>query len=74
MSREFAREEVDWVWEVVWATGYLRVGRSAHTRGAEQAGSSSSAEVTEKKWQDQVDGVSDTWRKWVKKTVRFGGG
>ena len=22
-SREFAMEKVDWVWEVVWATGYL---------------------------------------------------
>ena len=30
-------------------------------------------EVTEKNWQDQVDGVSDKWRKVVKKTVRFGG-
>ena len=40
---------------------------------AEQAGSSSSAEVTEKKWQDQVDGVSDKWRKGVKKTVHFCG-
>ena len=39
----------------------------------EQGGSSSSAEVTEKKWQDQVDGVSDKWRNWVKKTVHFWG-
>ena len=30
--------------------------------GAEQAGSNSSVEVTEKNWQDQVDGVSDKWR------------
>ena len=27
--------------------------------GTDQAGSSSSVEVTEKNWQDQVDGVSD---------------
>ena len=40
--------------------------------GAEQAGSSSSAEATEKKWQDQVDRVSDTWKNGVKKTVHFG--
>ena len=40
---------------------------------AEHAGSSSSAEVKEKKWQDQVDGVSDKWKKEVKKTVHFGG-
>ena len=40
--------------------------------GAEQAGNSSSAYTTEKKWQDQVDGVSDKWRKGVKKTVHFG--
>ena len=32
-SREFAREKVDWVWEVVWATGYLRGRRSACARG-----------------------------------------
>ena len=38
----------------------------------EQAESSGSVEVTEKNWQDQVDGVSDTWRTGVKKTVRFG--
>ena len=30
--------------------------------GAEQAGSSSSAEVTEKKWQDQVDVVGNKWK------------
>ena len=41
--------------------------------GADQDGSSSSVEVTEKNWQDQVDGVSDKWRKWVRKTVHFGG-
>ena len=41
--------------------------------GAEQAGNSSSADTTEKKWQDQVDGVSDKWRKGVKKTVHFVG-
>ena len=48
-------------------------GTKSASRVVEQAGSSSSAEVTEKKWQDQVDGVSDKWRKWVKKIVRFGG-
>ena len=41
--------------------------------GVEQAGSSSSTSAAEKKWQDQVDGVSDKWRKWVSKTVHFGG-
>ena len=40
--------------------------------GAEQAGNSGSADTTEKKWQYQVDGVSDKWRKGVKKTVHFG--
>ena len=30
-------------------------------------------EVTEKNWQDQVDGLSDKWRKGVRKTVYFGG-
>ena len=40
--------------------------------GAEQAGSSSSAEVTGKKWQDQVVGVSDKWRNGAMKTVHFG--
>ena len=30
-------------------------------------------EVTEKNWQDQVNGVSDKWRKGVRKTVHFGG-
>ena len=30
-------------------------------------------EVTEKNWQDQVDGVSDKWKDGVRKTVRFGG-
>ena len=30
--------------------------------GVDQAGSSSSVEVTEKNWQDQVDGVSDKWK------------
>ena len=41
--------------------------------GAEQDGSNSSVEVTEKNWQDQLDGMSDKWRKGVKKTVHFGG-
>ena len=41
--------------------------------GAEQAGSSSSTDETERKWQDQVDGLSDKRRKGVKKTVHFGG-
>ena len=40
---------------------------------ADQAGSSSSVEVTEKHWQDQVDGVSDKWKYGDRKTVRFGG-
>ena len=40
---------------------------------ADQVGSSSSVEVTEKNWQDQVDGVSDKWKVGVRKTVRFGG-
>ena len=30
-------------------------------------------EVTEKNWQDQVDGVSYKWKNGVRKTVRFGG-
>ena len=42
-------------------------------RGVEHAGSSSSADTTEKRWQDQVDGVSDKWRKVVKKTLHFVG-
>ena len=46
--------------------------KCAHKGGAEQAGNSGSADATEKKWQDQVDGVSDKWRKVVKKTVHFG--
>ena len=41
--------------------------------GAEQAGSSSSTNETERKWQDQVDGLSARRRKGVKKTVHFGG-
>ena len=40
--------------------------------GGEQAEGSGSVEVTEKNWQDQVDGVSDKWRTGVKKTVRSG--
>ena len=40
--------------------------------GADQAGSSSSVKVTEKNWQDQVDGVSDKWKSGVRKTVRLG--
>ena len=40
---------------------------------AEQAGSSSSTNETERKWQEQVDGLSDKRRKEVKKTVHFGG-
>ena len=42
-------------------------------KGADQVGSSSSVEVTEKNWQDQVDGVSDKWKDGDRKTVRFGG-
>ena len=41
--------------------------------GAEQAESSSSINETEKKWQDQVDGLSTKRRKEVKKAVHFGG-
>ena len=40
---------------------------------AEQAESSSSTNETERKWQDQVDGLSAKRRKWVKKAVHFGG-
>ena len=40
--------------------------------GADQVWSSSSVEVTEKNWQDQVDGVSNKWKEVVRKTVRFG--
>ena len=39
--------------------------------GVEQTGSSSSTSAAEKKWQDQVDGLSDKWGKVVKKTVHF---
>ena len=39
---------------------------------AEQAGSSSSTSVADKKWQDQVDGLNDKWRNGVRKTVQFG--
>ena len=35
--------------------------KCAYKWGAEQAGSSRSVEVTEKKWHDQVDGMSDMW-------------
>ena len=41
-------------------------------RGVEQAGSSSSTNETERKWQDKVDGVRDKRIKVVKKTVHFG--
>ena len=41
--------------------------------GAEQAESSSSTNETERKWQDQVDGLSAKRRKVVKKAVHFGG-
>ena len=40
--------------------------------GAEQAGSSSSTNETERKWQDQVDGLSAKRRERVKKAVHFG--
>ena len=39
---------------------------------AEQAGSSSSVEVTVNYWQEQVDGVRDKWRTRVKRKVRLG--
>ena len=49
-------------------------GHEVRTQGGqEQAGSSSSTNETERKWQDQVDGLSDKRRKEVKKTVHFGG-
>ena len=38
----------------------------------EQAGSSSSTNETERKWQDKVDGVNDKRRKVVKRIVHFG--
>ena len=38
-------------------------GDEVRTQGvSEQAGSGSSAEVTEKKWQDQVDVVGNKWK------------
>ena len=75
MSREFAGEEVDWVWEVVWATRHTRHdGDEERVRGGvEQAGSSSSTNETERKWQDQVDGLSAKRRKGTKKAVHFEG-
>ena len=50
----------------------MRWTNGVYMWGAKQAGNSSSAETTEKEWQYQVDGVSDKWRKVVKKTVHFG--
>ena len=41
--------------------------------GAEQAGSSSSTNETERKWQDQTDGLSAKRRNGVKKAVHFVG-
>ena len=40
--------------------------------GAEQAGSSSSTNEKERKWQDHVDGLSAKRKKWTKKAVHFG--
>ena len=40
---------------------------------ADQAGSSTLVEVTEKNWQDQMEEWSDKWKNRVRKTVRFGG-
>ena len=51
----------------------MRETRYACKGGAEQAESSSSINETERKWQDQVDGLSAKRRKGVKKTVHFGG-
>ena len=49
-------------------------GDEEHVRGgAEQDESSGSTNEMEKKWQDQVDGLSAKWRKGVKKAVHFGG-
>ena len=39
----------------------------------EQDESGSSSNETERKWQDQVDGLSNKWKKGVKKAVHFGG-
>ena len=52
----------------------MRGMKSVYEGGAEQAGSSSSTNETEKKWQDQVDGVSAKRRKGVKKPCTLGGG
>ena len=41
--------------------------------GAEQDESGSSTNETERKLQDQVDGLINKWKKWVKKAVHFGG-
>ena len=51
----------------------MMVMKSVYEGVAEQAGSSSSTNETEREWQDQVDGVSSKWRKGMKKAVHFGG-
>ena len=48
-------------------------GKKSVYEGWEQAWSSSSTNETERKWQDQVDGLSAKRRKGVKKAVHFGG-
>ena len=52
----------------------MRETKSVYEVGQSKAGSSSSTNETEKKWQDQVDGLSAKRKKWVKKAVHFGGG
>ena len=51
----------------------IKETKYANKGGGDQAGCSSSVEVTEKDWQDQVDGVSDKWKNGVTQTVPFVG-
>ena len=51
----------------------MREMKSVYEGGVEQAERSSSTNETERKWQDQVDGLSAKRRKGVKKAVHFGG-
>ena len=51
----------------------MREMKSVYEGGGEQAEGSSSTKETERKWQDQVDGLSDKRRKGVKKAVHFVG-
>ena len=52
----------------------MREMKSVYEGGAEQAESGSSTNETERKWQDQVDGLSAKRGKGAKKAVHFGGG